>query len=258
VLRRASAVLAVLCLTVLSGHVAPAIDDNNRYVKLTPLGDRVRLAYTVFFGEIPGAALRRTLDANHDGTIDEGEARAFGNRTAGEVARQIIFAVDGTPTAVTWSSVDVGLGTPDVDAGAFSVDLVTFACLASPRGKHRITLRDRFELEHPGETEVRVEDSPGVTVSRAHVGPETDPAFDFRFAGPGGPIASDGLELVFVAGPQAIVTNDGRCPAASSATIAAPQAPRVRVFAIVVAAVASALLVAVGLLRSRRRARAAS
>jgi hypothetical protein len=248
-MQRVGTVLSVLCLTLLSAHVAPAIDDNNRYVKLTPLGDRVRLAYTVFYGEIPGAALRRTLDANHDGTIDDAEARAFGDRVGQDVGRHILFAVDGAPTKITWSAVDVGLGTPDVDAGAFSVDLVTFACLAAPHGEHRITFRDRFELEHPGETEVRIEDSPGVTIARAHVGPETDPAFDFRFAGPDGPIASDGLELVFVAGPQAMVTADGHCVATS----ATPQAPRIQLIAIVIAAVASGLLVAVSLVRSRRR-----
>ena len=34
-----------------TGHVQPSVDDNNRFLKLTPLGDRVRLAYTVLFGE---------------------------------------------------------------------------------------------------------------------------------------------------------------------------------------------------------------
>src|SRR6185369_12131192 len=34
-----------------AAHVAPSVGDNNRYLKLTPLGDRVRLAYTVFYGD---------------------------------------------------------------------------------------------------------------------------------------------------------------------------------------------------------------
>ena len=57
-------VLAVAAVTLLSGHVAPSVDDNNRYLKVTPLRGGARLAYTVFFGEIPGAAERRQLDAN--------------------------------------------------------------------------------------------------------------------------------------------------------------------------------------------------
>jgi len=31
--------------------------------------DGFRLAYTVFFGEIPGASERRTIDTNRDGRI---------------------------------------------------------------------------------------------------------------------------------------------------------------------------------------------
>src|ERR1043165_3083602 len=65
------ALLAVAAITVLSGHVAPSVDDNNRYLKVTPLRDGIRFAYTVFFGEIPGASVRRTMDRNSDGTIDD-------------------------------------------------------------------------------------------------------------------------------------------------------------------------------------------
>ena len=46
------AALAVVAITLLSAHVAPSVDDNNRYLKVTPLHDGIRLAYTVFFGEI--------------------------------------------------------------------------------------------------------------------------------------------------------------------------------------------------------------
>ena len=42
--RRAELLFSVLALTVLSAHVAPSVDDNNRYLKVTPLGDRVRIA----------------------------------------------------------------------------------------------------------------------------------------------------------------------------------------------------------------------
>ena len=60
-----------------AAHVAPSVGDNNRYLKLTPMGDRVRLSYTVFYGEIPGAGMRGAIDANHDGTIDRAERAAW-------------------------------------------------------------------------------------------------------------------------------------------------------------------------------------
>jgi hypothetical protein len=209
--RLAGPLCCVVALTLLSGHVAPSVDDNNRYLKLTPLGDRVRLAYTVFFGEIPGASERRTLDANHDGTIDEAEAKAFGQRLAAQVAAALEVDLDGQVGPVKWTTIDVGLGTPQVAAGSFSVDLVAYPCLAMARGKHRVVVRDRFRLPHPGETEAKVEDSPGVKIERAHVGPADDPSFDFRFAGPGGPIEDDGLEVIYVASDKAPVAADGQC-----------------------------------------------
>ncbi len=204
---------SVLALTVLSGHVAPSVDDNNRYLKLTPQGDRIRLAYTVFFGEIPGASERRGLDANHDGKIDEAEAQVFGQRLAGQVASALEIDIDGHVEPVTWTTIDVGLGTPEVAAGSFSVDLVAYPCLPTVRGRHRVVIRDRFRVPHPGETEAKVEDSPGIRIERAHVGPADDPSYDFRFAGPGGPLEDDGLEVIFDAGDKAPVAADGKCVA---------------------------------------------
>src|SRR3954462_12679567 len=102
---------------VAAAHVAPSVGDNNRYLKLTPLGDRVRLAYTVFYGEVPGAGMRRTIDANHDGTIDDAESQAFGDQIAPELAAALDITVEGARQPVTWSQVVVGMGTPATAAG---------------------------------------------------------------------------------------------------------------------------------------------
>jgi len=205
--------LAVVAITLLSAHVAPSVDDNNRYLKLTPLGDRVRIAYTVFFGEIPGASERRGIDANRDGRIDDAEAHAFGERLAGQVAANLELEVDGVRQPVRWTTIDVGMGTPEVAAGSFSVDLVAYPCLPVARGRHRIQLRDKMQLTRPGETEVKVEDSPGVSIDHARVGPADDPSYDYKFVGAGGPIADDGLDVQFNAGPKALVTADNVCSA---------------------------------------------
>ncbi len=239
--------IPVLALTLLSGHVAPSVDDNNRYLKLTPLGDRVRLVYTVFFGEIPGASERRTVDADHDGRISDAEAHAFGVRLGGEVAAGLQVEIDGRTAPVTWTTVDAGMGTPDVAAGAFSIDLVASLCLPRFRGQHRVVLRDRFRIPHPGETEAKIEDSPGVTIDRAHVGPVDDPGHDFRFAGPGGPIEDDGVELVFTASDKAPVTADGACVESGGGTSRVPWIAAIAGGAVVAAALAFWLL--------RRRAR---
>ena len=206
--------LAVVAITLLSAHVAPSVDDNNRYLKLTPLGDRVRLAYTVFFGEVPGAAERRTIDANRDGRIDDAEAKAFAESIAAQVAAALVVEIDGTATPVTWDTSEAGMGTPQVAAGAFSVDLIAYLCMPKLGGRHRVVVHDRFRIPRPGETEAKVEDGPpGVTIERAHVGPADDPTWDYRFAGPGGPLESDGLEVVFFVANSVAAGGDARCTA---------------------------------------------
>jgi hypothetical protein len=216
-MRLALVVAIVVAITVAraSAHVAPAIEDNNRHLKLTPLGDRVRLAYTVFFGERPGAVRRRAIDANHDAMIDEAESQAFGARLAGELAAALDVTIDGARQPVVWSQIVVGMGTPETAAGGFSIDLVAALCLAPPRGKHAIQLRDRYALDHPGETEVTVEDSPGVTIDRARIGATADPSYAWKLVGNGGPLADDGLELRFTTRDAAAVGGDAACRAAS-------------------------------------------
>lgn len=220
-MRRGPALL-VLAVTLATGtanaHVAPSVDDNNRYIKVTPAADRVRLAYTVFFGEVPGAQTRPSIDANHDGQISEAEGQAFGVKLAGEVGASLELTIDGTTQPVTWSTVAVGLGAPQVAAGSFSIDMIAWACLPSARGKHTLLLRDRFRVPRPGETEIKVEDGPGIAIGHTHVGAAADPGHDYRFAGPGGPLMDDGLDLAFTAGDAAPLTSDGTCTGAATGT----------------------------------------
>ncbi|HWO19326.1 MAG TPA: hypothetical protein VNO30_11140 [Kofleriaceae bacterium] len=194
-------------------HVAPSVDDNNRYLKLTPLGDRVRLAYVVFYGEVPGARLRPTLDTDGDGSISEREGQVFGAKLGTEIAAALDVSVDGVQQPIAWTAISVGMSTPRVAAGALSVDLVASLCLPSARGSHELRLFDRFRVPRPGETEVRIEDSPGVRIQRARVGDRADASGSFRFTGPGGPLSDDGLALSFTAGDQALVLTDGACGA---------------------------------------------
>jgi hypothetical protein len=210
----------VACLwspMVAAAHVAPAVDDNNRYITVTPFGDRIRVAYVVFFGEVPGAIERRIIDTDRDGQISNAESHAYAVAFGQQLAAALEAEVDATVTPFIWSSIEVGMGAPEVAAGTFSIDLVADLCLARPAAegpaRHRFTLRDRFRVAHPGETELKVEDAPGITIDLARVGATDDPGHDYRFAGPGGPLADPGLELELTAGSRAIVTADGSCAA---------------------------------------------
>ncbi len=234
-----------------SAHIAPSVDDNNRYLKLTPAADRVRISYTVMFGEVPGAQTRNTIDANHDGSISDDEASAFGTKIAGEVAPSLEVTVDGKVQPVTWATVAVGMGSSQTAAGSFSVDLVAWACLPVARGKHQIVVRDRFRIPRPGETEAKVEDSPGVTIHHARIGTLSDPTHDYRFAGPGGPLADDGLEVEFTASDKAPLTADGTC--ASKTLSDRPPARLIIMLALVIAFVLAVFAVVVVRRRGRGR-----
>ena len=246
-MRRALLVLAIAAGTAVA-HVSPSVDDNNRFLKVTPLGDRVRLAYTILFGDNPGHAMRPTLDANHDGAIEDAEAEAFGGKLARDVGDALDIDVDGKPYRVVWTEVSVGMGAAQTAAGSFSVDLVGYLCLPASRGAHRVALRDHFRLTRPGETEVKIDDSPGVTISRARIGRADDPGFDYRFAGPGGPLAEDGLDLRFEAGDRAAIAHDGICTSDDE-----PGGGHALLIGSVVGALAAGAVVGVVLLRRRQK-----
>jgi hypothetical protein len=188
----------VLVLTgarVAGAHVAPSVDDNNRYLKLTAAPDQVRLAYTVFFGERPGAQLRPGLDGDRDGMVSDAEAQAFGVKLGAEVAPALALELDGRAVGVSWSTIAVGMGSPGVRGGSFSVDLIATVCVTGDR--HALRLRDRFRVDRPGETEVRLEADAGAALEVARVGPADDASRLYKFVGAGGPLADDGVELTW-------------------------------------------------------------
>ncbi len=188
-------------------HIGPSVRENNRYVKLTLLGNRVRLLYTYYLGEVPGRQARHRMDANRDGVLDDAEQARFGADIAATVATNLDVTVDERRVPLQFGTVSVGVGTPTVDAGAFSVDLVTWLCLddAATQTRHDIVLFDHWRPPQPGETELRVEESPGVEVSRSTFGSDgTVSQLKFKWVETRGPRPHDvqGLYLAFDVDPN--------------------------------------------------------
>ncbi len=192
-------------------HVAPSEDVDNRYLKLTPMSDRVRIAYTIYIGHKPGAALRRHLDRDRDGLVGADEARGYGDAVAARIRPAVMATVDGRPAPIAWTVVDVGLGQPEVTAGAFSIDLIGWICTGG--GEHRLLLRDTLALDRPGENELRLEELPGVRIGEHRLGGAPIEGFEARWNGAGGPLVTGGLDLAWTAGADAVRPADGRCHA---------------------------------------------
>ena len=229
----AALVLAPVMVAATGGaagaHVAPSERDNNRYLTVAPLGDRVRLAYTVFLGQIPGHALRRTMDKDGDGVVSDGEAQRWGDQLAAQVAARLELTVDGARTQVRWDEVDVSLNDPSVTGGAFAVDMVAWACFKRPHAQlqHRVQLYDRFRIPTPGESQITVEDSPGVRIVHSQFGSETGadahPRMMFRWRGGPGPAGTDGYLMDLVTDPGAATFLGGPCPAGHDDALASPR-----------------------------------
>lgn len=193
-------------------HVSVSEENNNRYVKLTPYADRVRLAYTVQYGNKPGRAMRANMDRNRDGTIADEEGRALTTALAEELRSALRIEIDAHVTPVHWQTVALGLGEPRTDGGAFAVDFIGWLCLGSPNGEHVLTIRDELRLPMPGETEVRIEDNLGISIVAAQIGELRNSAHEFKLLGEPAALVNPGLTLRFAADEQAVIP-DGQCTA---------------------------------------------
>jgi hypothetical protein len=175
----------LLVLPALYAHVAPSPDADNRYLKITLLPDHARIAYLVFFGERPGARARVRMDRDHDGVLGPEEARAFGEAVRDEVGPRVALEADGVPVSASWEVADVGLGSPSVHGGAFSVDLVAKVPLRHGVAAHTLWVADRFRPPVPGEVEWLLEPAPDVTLDAAFPGRQGR-GLQTRYADPSG------------------------------------------------------------------------
>jgi hypothetical protein len=200
---------ALALATNARAHVQPSLDENNRYLKLTPMGDRVRVAYTIFLGEQPGSALRRRLDHDHDGQVSDAEAAAYGREIAARVYPAVTVTLDDRPAKIAWTTLDVGMGTSSVTGGSFSVDMIGWICASGDA--HHLLLRDTVEIEQPGDTELKLEDGPGVHIGAHTIGGDAfQDGLDTVWRGAGGPLTI-GLEMAWTVDGAAPRPDDGRC-----------------------------------------------
>lgn len=170
-MRRAPLLLLLLLFAApVRAHQAPSPDANNRYLKVTLLPDRARLSFTLLFGDRPAAIERGVTDVDRDGRISPAEARILGER----VRESLAPLVRAGGAAPRWTVADVSIGDDARARGPFAVDLTMDAPWPDPRAaEQRLELDDAAAVPLAGESELRVEESPGVRVVESHLASAT-------------------------------------------------------------------------------------
>src|SRR5207237_3274490 len=96
----APALAAVLVAAVAHAHPLGNFTIN-RYAALRVEPGAFNVRYVVDMAEIPAFQELAVIDANGDQTLDDGEQRAYLERTASALARPLTLAVDGAPLTLT-------------------------------------------------------------------------------------------------------------------------------------------------------------
>ncbi len=189
----------VLPRSVVLAHVGSDEKTNNRYYKLTPMSDRVRVAYTIFFGRQPSLEIRRGMDLDGDRKISNSEKNSYREQLAREVFKVVSVELDHSPSEVKWSEVTLGLGGDSIFDGPFSIDLIGSVCLVSPAPdtRHHLVFRESLRLPVPGETELHLDPAPGVDIRKSILDKAPLVGNEKRWTGGAGPV-TNGYELEFL------------------------------------------------------------
>lgn len=211
---RSTALLALLVCVLsepVAAHVGPSEKTNNRYYKLTPMSDRVRLAYTIFFGREPGLVTRRHMDVDRDGVLSPREIATYGKVMAKELFASVSFLEAGKEVEILWQDADVGLERLDVSAEPFSVDFIATVCLDTQQigYEHSLVFRDRLRLPKPGETELSMMPAPGIRITGSALDGRPSRHSEKWQGGPGP--AQVGYEFSFVVESDELAVLDQSC-----------------------------------------------
>jgi hypothetical protein len=142
-----------------AAHPVTSRTENNRYVKLTVTEGRLRVAYSVLYGELPSFYARRSMDRDGDGQISPAEARAYADEVATRFAAASALTVNGTRVPLQLPDRAATVTDPRVGPLPFSVDMWEVVPLDRNR-RHEVVFEAGGELPRLGETEVKFEETP--------------------------------------------------------------------------------------------------
>lgn len=145
----------------------------NRYARLEPDGQTVKLLYIVDMAEIPAHQERTLIDTNGDGTLSAAEETAYITTQVAALQSGLQLSLNGS--AVTWRTVDQRLTFPPGQATLPTLRLVVHYVADLPAGADhwQAQFRDDNYRDRIGWQEVIVRPTDGATVV-ASTAPTTD------------------------------------------------------------------------------------
>jgi nickel/cobalt exporter len=126
----------------------------NRYSRLEPAGDGVRVVYILDMAEIPTFQEQARLDADRDGQVTDGERARYAEAKADELRRNLHLTLDGASADLRL--LDHALTLPPGQGGLSTLRLEATFAAPIPAGGRPITLgfRDENEPERLGWREI--------------------------------------------------------------------------------------------------------
>jgi len=153
----------------LFGHRAFSLRQNNRFAILVLEDTKIVLLYSVLYGRVPAAQIRRNFDRNTDGIISAQEATAGANRLLSRIESGIHMRLDGArlPSKKLTASVLLR-GNVGVSAGALELS-IEGRWPVRP-GRHSLRYKDDTHLAAPGEMHVQLRPGPAIRLLESHAG----------------------------------------------------------------------------------------
>lgn len=140
----------------------------DRYVKLVAEGGQLRVVYSLAYGPIGAAMVRRSMDTNRDGRLTGGETLAGAVALAKRISKGARLTVGGAEMPLEWDRPFVAPAGGAVDASPLTIELSVAVPLEG------------------GETVVLLEDLPNLEgIERSDYAFEAKPPADLLASGEG-------------------------------------------------------------------------
>jgi len=194
-----AAVAFTVLPTKLAGHRAFSLRRNNRYAILVLEDTKIRLLYSVLYGRVPAAQIRRDLDQSTDGLISPEEATAGANRMLAALESGIHLNLNGDPLPPTKLTASILLGgNRGVSTGALELSIEGRWSICP--GRHTLRYEDDTYLAAQGETHVQLRPGPAIRILESHAGNWSSGIETlYTFKGPKSKVEDRSITVVFSA-----------------------------------------------------------